>query len=81
MVIKICMYCFLLYNAWTDLRKKQIYIWCILVFGILGVIINIKTPYSMILGTSVGLSIILVSKITKGSIGIGDGWVLLVTGI
>ncbi len=68
-----------------DLRHKRLTIVYILMFGIGGVILHLFAPvcsiYSILCGMLLGIAMILVSLITRGNVGIGDGMLLLVTGV
>ncbi|HHU72480.1 MAG TPA: hypothetical protein GXZ21_10700 [Clostridiales bacterium] len=68
-----------------DLKMKKFYTWITLLGGIL---IGICLPFSSVitipdrlLGSLVGVGVILISLITKGKIGMGDGVILCITGI
>lgn len=75
----------LLLNAWYDCRKREILIWSLLVFGLVGIIYNGSILHisvrSMLGGAALGGSIILISWICQGAVGAGDGLLLCVTGI
>lgn len=75
----------LLIGALQDIRAKRIHLWIILTGGLtLCVCILFSHNISLtdrVGGLSVGLFVILVSKITGGKIGMGDGFLLCVTGI
>ncbi len=68
-----------------DVRHKRLTIVYILMFGIGGVILHLFAPvcsiYSILCGMLLGIAMILVSLITRGNVGIGDGMLLLVTGV
>lgn len=68
-----------------DVRHKHLTIVYILMFGIGGVILHLFAPvcsiYSILCGMLLGIAMILVSLITRGNVGIGDGMLLLVTGV
>lgn len=68
-----------------DIKMKKFYSWMPLLGGIL---IGICLPFSSaititdrLLGSLVGLGVILISLITRGKIGMGDGIILCITGI
>ncbi len=71
--------------ATEDLRKKKIHLNLILAFGILGIVFHMLyqelTIENIVLGMGVGGVLLLLSILTKGKIGIGDGVLLVVTGI
>ena len=68
-----------------DCRKKRILLCPVLLFGIAGLILHLYyrniTIYSLLAGCLIGAFLLLISKVTGGKIGIGDGLVLIVTGI
>ena len=71
--------------ATEDLRKKQIHLNVVLAFGILGIVFHMlgqeQTIENIIFGMGVGGVLLLLSILTGGKIGIGDGVLLVVTGI
>lgn len=75
----------LFFSTIKDIRSKSISLPLVIVSCACLILImpfnNVITIKSAILGTLVGLFIILVSKLTKGQIGIGDGIILLATGL
>lgn len=68
-----------------DVRKKEIQVYVVLTFGIVGVILRLfyqnVTMKNMIFGMAIGVVMMLVSLVTSGQIGLGDGLLLTVTGI
>lgn len=68
-----------------DIRKKQIRLNVILAFGIVGVILHMlwqmQTIENVLLGMGVGAALLLLAMFTGGKIGIGDGVLMVVTGI
>ena len=72
-------------EAFEDVRKHKIAVWLICAFGICGAICHMlhqKGEYQSLLGgTAIGLTMILISVATQGKVGLGDGMVLFVTGI
>lgn len=75
----------LLICAIQDLFKKRVYVW---VIGIGAVLTIACLPFmeklgmvNCIGGLTVGLTTMLISKVTAGKIGMGDGILLCVTGI
>lgn len=68
-----------------DIKSKSISLPLVIISCVCLILImpfnNVITIKSAILGTLVGFFIILVSKLTKGQIGIGDGIILLATGL
>ena len=75
---------FLVINAYLDWKKQEISLLSIAVFGLLGIGINITKQTlswgSVLGGCFLGLFVILMAFFTKETIGIGDGWILMVLG-
>lgn len=71
--------------TWEDIRKKEVTVIYILLFGIGGVILHLFSPscsiYSVLWGISLGLFVMVVSVVSRGGIGMGDGILLAVTGV
>jgi prepilin signal peptidase PulO-like enzyme (type II secretory pathway) len=76
---------YLTINSITDIREKRISIIISLIFGAIGIIINIifnqYNIISILLAMLLGFIMILISKVTKEAIGIGDGIILVVMGL
>lgn len=71
--------------AVEDIRKKRISVRYLWIFGAAGIAINlfqrsISVP-DMLLGAAVGAALVAVSLLTRGSIGLGDGFLLMTAGI
>ena len=68
-----------------DIKKKQIRLNPVLIFGILGIFFHmlwrVHSMENMLLGMSVGVALLFFSVLTGGKIGAGDGLLLIVTGI
>lgn len=68
-----------------DVIHKKIYIWIVIIGAlVVGGCIPFCHTYSIperIGGAMIGISVILISKATKGKIGMGDGFLLCVTGL
>ena len=68
-----------------DIRKKEIQSIRVLCFGIGGILLHLwqrnQSLYSMLGGIAVGAAVIILSLVSGGIIGIGDGLVLCVAGI
>lgn len=71
--------------SWEDIRKKKLSVTYILLFGIGGVLLHLFCPvcsiYSILCGTMLGVAMMFASLVTQGKIGIGDGILLVVTGV
>ena len=72
-------------EAFQDVRSRKIGVWLICAFGICGVFCHLifqKGEYRSLLGgIAIGAAMMLVSVLTRGRVGLGDGMVLFVTGI
>lgn len=71
--------------AVEDLKRKEVTVTYILVFGIIGVLLHLFYPncsvYSMLWGLLLGIAVMTVSVLSGGSIGMGDGILMTVTGV
>lgn len=71
--------------AIEDFKRKEVTVTYILLFGIAGVVLHLFYPncsiYSILWGLLLGISVMAVSLLSRGSIGMGDGILLAVTGI
>lgn len=71
--------------ALEDIKRKEVTVTYILLFGILGVVLHLFYPncsiYSILWGLLLGLGIMALSLFSRGSIGMGDGILLTVTGV
>ncbi len=76
---------FLIVNAWKDLRTNNIYWGLTLVILGVGLVLQCISPYSslydFVWGIVLGGAVLAVSVITKGAIGLGDGWMILAMGL
>jgi len=68
-----------------DVKYRRLTVIYILMFGIVGVILHMFAPvcsiYSILWGMLLGIVLILNSIATRGSLGLGDGILLVVTGV
>lgn len=81
---KLVTFCFLGINAWHDYKKKEIFLWSVGVYVVLGIGWGIwqKSDWQeYVLAVALGSSLTLLSVGTKGAIGMGDAWVILALGI
>lgn len=68
-----------------DIRKKRISVRYMWIFGAAGIAINlfqksISVP-DMLWGAAVGAVLVALSLLTRGSIGLGDGFLLMTAGV
>ena len=72
-------------SAYRDWREKQIYLYLPIGALILGLIWHLvcreRALEDMLLGAVVGLVMMIIGKVTGEAIGIGDGMMLVVSGI
>lgn len=68
-----------------DIRRKEIECMKVLLFGVIGVSLHLYlgqvSVYDMLLGAGMGIIVMLCSLLSGGMIGMGDGLVIMVTGI
>lgn len=71
--------------TWEDVKNKELTTANILLFGIGGVMLHPFFPtcsiYSILWGVFLGLAVMAISWISRGGIGMGDGILLMVTGV
>lgn len=80
---EICVLVFLGWNTWTDIRKKQVSLHAVWIFALAGIIAaaaqkDISWQYFLPVG--VGCFFVAVSLVTRGAVGMGDGWLLMALG-
>lgn len=74
---------FLLFSSFWDIRKREISIPVTLLFGLAGVAYSIKTGRAMtdyLIPAAIGIFILACSILTRGQVGMGDGWLLMALG-
>ena len=74
---------FLLFSSFLDIRKREISIPVTLLFGLAGVAYSIKTGRTMteyLIPAAIGIFIFACSILTRGTVGMGDGWLLMALG-
>lgn len=84
-IIRALLGLFLITVAIQDLVRKKIKVWIVILCGVLICICVSFCPeisiLSRIMSLSLGIGLLITSKVTGGKIGIGDGLVICVTGI
>lgn len=84
-VAKLLVVIFLLINTYWDMKKREILLWSIFLFGSLGVglmlVFKTMTLSSGICGVFFGVAVIGCAYITRQAIGYGDGLVIAVCGV
>ena len=72
-------------SAYRDWMEKKIYIYGPLLCGIVGILLHVLfqecTLAEMIGGTAVGAAVLLIAWLGRECVGIGDGIILMVSGI
>ena len=74
---------FLLFISFLDIRKREISIPVTLLFGLAGVVYSVRTGRTMtdyLIPLGIGILILGGSVLTRGQVGMGDGWMLLALG-
>ena len=74
---------FLLFSSFLDIRKREISIPVTLLFGLAGVVYSVRTGRTMtdyLIPFGIGILILGGSVLTRGQVGMGDGWMLLALG-
>lgn len=71
--------------AIEDIKEKEVSMPIVLGAGALGIIVQyclkIESVWSILGGMSVGVTMVVLSLLTRGKIGLGDGILLMTTGI
>lgn len=85
-IVQKCVLLFtLLFCAWIDWKKQQVYVAVPLLAGITGLALHIflqdKTIWDVILGMSAGGICLIAALFTKESVGYGDGIIFIFTGV
>ena len=71
---------FLLFSSFLDIRKREISIPVTLLFGLAGVVYSVRTGRTMtdyLIPAAISILILVCSILTRGQIGMGDGWLFL----
>lgn len=74
---------FLGFHTWMDLRKREINLWLTGIFGVSGLIYHFSFGLDfmdLLWSIGIGVTFLAVSLLTKGAVGMGDGWILLALG-
>ena len=73
------------FTAFDDLRTKQVRLMEIIIFGVIGILINVFSPSqslpSIVGGVAVGLILVLISYLSKEKVGMGDALIVTVSGL
>lgn len=74
---------FLLFSSFLDIRKREISIPVTLLFGLAGGVYSVRSGRTMtdyLIPLGIGILILGGSVLTRGQVGMGDGWMLLALG-
>lgn len=85
-MIKLVLWIFLSIAAWQDYHKKSVSTWIYVFFATSGIIIRYlklgEWSFFNLLGSiSAGVVLLWICVLTKGSIGEGDGWFFVISGL
>ena len=81
-VKEICVLGFLGINSWIDIRKKQVSLLLIIIFSVCGTVWTIysrRNVPEVLMCVGTGFLFVLISILTEGAVGMGDGWLLFST--
>ena len=82
-VKEICVLGFLGINSWIDIRKKQVSLLLIIIFAVCGTVWAIysrRNVPEVLMCVGTGFLFVLISILTEGAVGMGDGWLLMALG-
>lgn len=75
---------FMAFNTWKDCRKRQISLFLTGGYGLAGIAVSIwqrRGYQDFLIPVGTAVLILGLSVLTKGEIGMGDGWILLALGM
>lgn len=81
---QVCIFGFLGINSYLDIRKGQISLGLTAVYAGLGIVymfLNRQQMALLLMGMIPGLLLLCIGKVSGGALGLGDGLVVLVSGI
>ncbi len=81
---QICVLSFLSMNSFQDIRKRQVYLSVIVIYGVLGILYvfwHRDNLAVLLLGAVPGLLLMCVGKASGGALGMGDGLAVMISGI
>ncbi len=86
MLQRVVVMVFLVIGSVSDIRYKRIPIWLVACFGVLAAVLKVvdllqQSGMELLSGVATGVFLIIVSVVTGGQIGIGDGLVFIVLGM
>ena len=75
----------LLLNGIWDFKRREVCIPMILLSMVVGLAVNVRfrelSAVEILGGLGIGVVMVILSFLTKGAIGMGDGWLLCATGV
>ena len=80
---QICILTFLGINSWKDIRAREVSLLTIVIFGIVGMVRACflgNVSVDLVWSACMGVAVIGLSIISKGAVGMGDGFLLLSLG-
>lgn len=75
---------FLGINSWTDIRRRQVSLASVAIFAVAGIIcgcVSGKTARAMLQGLLPGVLLMVISRATRGALGMGDALLMAALGI
>lgn len=75
---------FLVVNGWKDWKKREVSLALTGIYGGLGLILNLLSGRKwtdFIVPAGIGLFFLLMGVVSRGALGMGDGWVLTALGV
>ena len=83
MISKVVLLFALFFISWSDYKTQLLNIRQLQIWGLLGLLLsgNWNALYQAIGGTLIGIGVLFVAWCSKESIGYGDGWLFVVTGL
>lgn len=84
MLNEVCTLVFLSVNSWFDVKKREISLAAVGIFGVLGFLLalyNGALSWNLLVPMGISAGVIGLSNVTGGAVGMGDGLVLMVLAI
>ncbi|MDO4340163.1 MAG: prepilin peptidase [Eubacteriales bacterium] len=79
LIVKVWILVFLGINTWMDVRKKEISLVLAGIFAATGVVYSMQKGaggWQMLLSMGIGVMFLALSMLTRGAVGMGDGWLI-----
>lgn len=74
---------FLGLNSLLDIKKKEISLWLTGFYGLAGILVSLqegRSLWGILTAFGIGISFLCLAMLTKGSVGMGDGLILIALG-